>query len=554
MKKFVSFLLLVSFTVMPFSLVADNSATITYLQNQTQNSWVTQALAAANIDDLDISYIDANETALMQASKYLLAFAAMDSSDADTVNALIDTVNSYFNNNQLGEITQLNDDFWGLLALSSVSSTDNIEAIKNFIITNQNADGGWSWSTEGDSDTNDTAAAIMALLEANVAVSDAVIVDALNYLQAHQNADGGIGYSTDSESDGASTAWVITALNKAEINPGDWNIDGNTPNLFLESLLQEDGSYLWMPSDEQGSAFVTPYALQALLGSTYPVNHINLENNETPFGKSIRIEGLENTICLADNLEAGTVLDLLVVAAAVCNFEYLVEETAYGPYVASIGGIDAEGMSGWQYWVNWEGGAVSVDTYQLVDGDQVLWGYGGWPTYAVKVEANLQNENDVLIQAQYFNETWQNLTETEVLVGSETYTTDANGQVTVTLNEDGVYPIFVEQAAQYVRSNKEYITIGNGISQTVDLTVNVNNDNGGGDDQVSFSVSQSSIDFGDLEPGQIAENILQVTNTGQVGIYMEASILGDDVLTNYTTLEQVAWPDFNQNLSSGASE
>ncbi|MBT7553007.1 hypothetical protein HN670_00890, partial [bacterium] len=93
MKKFVSFLLLVSFTVMPFSLVADNSATITYLQNQTQNSWVTQALAAANIDDLDISYIDANETALMQASKYLLAFAAMDSSDADTVNALIDTVN-----------------------------------------------------------------------------------------------------------------------------------------------------------------------------------------------------------------------------------------------------------------------------------------------------------------------------------------------------------------------------------------------------------------------------------------------------------------------------
>ena len=551
-KKIISYLIILSLSFMPLSLLADNSETISYLQAQEQNSWITQALAAAGVTGLDISYIDVSEQDLMPVAKYLLALAAVNSQDATTVNALITTLNGHFNNGQLGEVSQLNDDFWGLLALAAVSSTDNIESIKNFIVNNQNPDHGWSWTVNDDvSDTNDTAAAIMALLDAGVAASDSIIVNALSYLQAAQNIDGGFGYYPASESDGASTAWIIAALNKANIDPATWQVETNNPLSFLETLRQADGSFLWMSGDEQSSLLVTAYALLSLIGSTYPVNYIDLGNGQEPSGQSIRIESPENTICLADNLSAETVLDLLIVAATVCNFEYVVEETDYGPYVSSIAGIDAEGMNGWQYWVNWQGGTVSVDNYQLADGDQVLWGYGGWPMYAVKVEANLLNENDLLIQAEYFDESWQNLVGGQVLVGTETYITDANGQVAITLNQEGVYQIYAEQAEQYVRSNKEYVNIGSGISQNVDLTVDIDNEGGGGNNNVSFIVDQSAINFGELEPGQSAETILQLTNTGNIGIYLEANVAGDNVLIDFTTLDQAPWDDFAQNLNSG---
>ena len=74
--------------------------------------------------------------------------------------------------------------------------------------------------------------------------------------------------------------------------------------------------------------------------------------------------------------------------------------------------------------------------------------------------------------------------------------------------------------------------------------------NGGGDDLVSFSVSQSSIDFGTLRAGQSAETIINLENTGNVDIYIEASILGDNIFIDYTKLGQALWTDFNLNLAT----
>jgi hypothetical protein len=376
----------------------------------------------------------------------------------------------------------------------------------------------------------------------------------LNYLQSNQNTDGGFGYNLESESDGASTAWVVSALNKASINAADWNAEGQNPILFLDSLQQSDGSYRWMPSDEQGSALVTAYALLALLGSSYPVNHISL-NEENPIGQSVRIEGPEETICLADNLSGTTVLDVLTAASEVCQFDYTAVDTEYGVYVSEIAGITASGLDGWQFWVNWQAGDQSAATYPVVAGDQILWSFGQFDVVPTDITAILQNDTQLNIKAKYFDGQWHNLTQAEVYVGNDLHLTDEQGEVIVNLNNDGVYPVYVGQSEDYVRSPKQYITIGSGISQSVDLTVNIgDNGNGGGNDQVSFSVSQSNIDFGDLDAGQIAENILQITNTGNLNIYMEASILGDSVFTDHVTLDQATWVDFSEDLAVGASE
>jgi len=61
------------------------------------------------------------------------------------------------------------------------------------------------------------------------------------------------------------------------------------------------------------------------------------------------------------------------------------------------------------------------------------------------------------------------------------------------------------------------------------------------------------IDFGDLEAGQSAENILSLTNTGTVDIYIEASIIGDNIF-DLTNLNQSEWDNFNSTINPSNSE
>lgn len=556
-KLILIFLALVLF-IAPGLILADNSTTIGYLQNQSQNAWISQALASAKASGIDISYIDYSTNDLFKAAKYVLALAAIDSENSNNINQLLSVIVSSKNNGQFGSADLLNDDFWAVLALASVNQLAGVEDVKYFITNHQNSDGGWSWSVSGTSDSNDTAAAIMALSDLGYNSASSEIVSALNYLATTQNDDGGFGYDGQSLSDGASTAWVIATLNKLNINASDWQKGINNPISFLESLRQEDGSFLWMASDEAGSAMVTPYALLALTGGTYPVNYISLGNNLS--GYSLRIEGPDNTICLASNLEASTVLDILEAGASVCGYQYVVTNTDYGPYVSSIGGVDAQGLDGWQYFVDFEPGTVAAGNYNLEGHREVLWAYGGWPFYAARLEVNDTHfevgENLTANLSYYDGNSWLPISGANVVFGEEIYQTNSFGQFDLTLNNQGVFVIYSQSADNYARSNREYILVGDGISRMVDLSVEIKSgavDPGNGD-FIAFSVDRSSIDFGLLQPGQSADTFVSITNTGATNIYIEASILGDQVFQDFTTLDQNSWQDYSLNLNTAASE
>ncbi|MCB9802472.1 DUF4430 domain-containing protein [Candidatus Nomurabacteria bacterium] len=551
-KKIIFSFFSLSLIFTPFFSWADNNLTIEYLQNLPQNSWITQSLAAANLDNLDLSYLDASTQDLLTASKYLLTLAAVESDDWEQINYLVNIVNNNFNNGQLGSPDLLNDDFWGILALSAVGSDQNIEAIKNFILSHQNADGGWSWGIGQTSDTNDTAAAIMSLAEAGLDQNSSAINNAINYLHSAQQSDGGFAYDLSSQSDGASTAWVIAALNKLNINSDTWLVAENTPLSFLASLEQADGSFLWLPEDTQSSNLVTAYALLAQLGSSYPVHKIAPAEEINDGGVSLRIEGPEQSICLAENLNGATVLEVLIQGAELCDFSYQVTETEYGPYVSSIAGIEAQGLSGWQYWQNWQAGSQSANVQSVVAGDQLLWAYGPFDILPSKLTASLDENNNVSVHAQYYQEdAWHDLSNQAIKIGAQTFETDASGNFSTILNDNGIYPVYVLQSDDYIRSPKVYLTVGDGISQELDLNVEIINDDGGnGGDQVSFLVSQSNINFGQLAPGQIGETILQIQNTGNVAIHLEANVLGSDVFSQYTSLDNLNWLDWQNDLAS----
>lgn len=536
---------------------ADNSDTITFLQNQAQNQWITQALSSANVSNIDIGYIDLSDTSLLGSSKNLLALSSVENANTETLNTLANNINSSMNNNQFGESSWLNDDFWAILALASVSKIENGDSIKDFILNNQNDDGGWSWATSGYSDTNDTAAAIMALLELGVSNDSLYIENALDYLESAQNDDGGFGYDIQSNSDSNSTSWVISTLNKLYISSNTWEKGNNTPLTFLESLRQDDGSYLWTSGSTSGITLSTAYALLAISGSSYPVKHINIENGDDNTNNgtlvNLRIESQEETICFAKDVRADNVLELLQVASSICGYQFIIENTSYGSYISSIDNISASGMNGWQYFVNFTPGNVSAGEYILNNGDEVLWGYGSAlgikPTQIEVNNTNLEVGNNLEISASYFeNGNKHNLVNQDVYIGNEIHQTNSEGKINIIIEQNNTFPVYIKYTDTYIRSNKIYINTSgtDATNHSVNLSANIlaNNDSS---DEIAFSIDKSNINFGNLSSGDSKEETLTITNTGNVEIHVESNIQGDELFSN-TTLNNTLWQDFDINM------
>ncbi len=124
------------------------------------------------------------------------------------------------NANQLGSTASINDDTFGILALISAGTSANQTIISDsidFVIANQNADGGWGYNVGVTSDNGSTTIALLALDAAkDNGFSNSGLLLALsngkNYLEANQNPDGGWGYAGLGFSDAGSTAWAMQVV------------------------------------------------------------------------------------------------------------------------------------------------------------------------------------------------------------------------------------------------------------------------------------------------------------------------------------------------------
>ena len=262
---------------------------VAYLKSQTPDAWMTQALIAAGETDVPVSHLSSvaaggfNPT--NDYAKTILALAAAGKNP--TTFGSIDyaaKLKTYYDGTQMGVATLLNDDIWSILAFASIKKADSLEATaaKNFLLANQNADGGWGYQVGGSSGSNDTAAAIMALIEAGVNVNSAVITNAAVFLHTLQNDDGGFmndpawGTTSDSGSD----SWVISAIYKIGQEPTDWVKNGNNPLAHLQSLQDNtDGGFWWVDptgSPEFNNKAMTAFAVIALAGESFPVGYYEI--------------------------------------------------------------------------------------------------------------------------------------------------------------------------------------------------------------------------------------------------------------------------------------
>lgn len=271
---------------------------ITYLRSQQQasgqisgftgiSSWSTITFAAAGITPETVQnggsslldYLLANPpTSSSSATEWERGILAITASGKNPYNFgginYVQNLESYHNNSQIGSATQINDDVFGLLALVAAGSNASSQIKQNaltFILSHQGADGGFSWSTTGDSDVDDTAAALQALVAAQKAGLTssnlaAVILNAKNYILAAKNTDGGFASMQGDASNASTTSWVVMALNALGVT----GADVTNANTYLRGNQEENGSFKWQ-SSSSGETFTTSYAVLALTGKYWPV-------------------------------------------------------------------------------------------------------------------------------------------------------------------------------------------------------------------------------------------------------------------------------------------
>ncbi len=130
-------------------LVLANTNAINYLKEKSINDWSAMALAAAGETVAATPLQTFSGTVATDYAKRILAVAAV----AENPNTfagldLVTGLKNKYQNNQIGDETLLNDDFWGILALRSAgleTSEAVIVGAKNYILANQNSDGGFSY-------------------------------------------------------------------------------------------------------------------------------------------------------------------------------------------------------------------------------------------------------------------------------------------------------------------------------------------------------------------------------------------------------------------------
>ena len=171
----------------------------------------------------------------------------------------------------------VNDTAFAIFALSGVQEPAVQTAVRDaadWLLSVQNADGGWEFTTgDARSSADITGAVIQALRYAGRAGTQAE-QRALAFLRTMQQGDGGFQYSEAvAGSNTASTAWAVQGLWAAGIDPASWEKRGRDPLDYLRAMQQADGEILWKegPAAGTNSIWMTAYAAPAFAGMTWPL-------------------------------------------------------------------------------------------------------------------------------------------------------------------------------------------------------------------------------------------------------------------------------------------
>ncbi len=198
-----------------------------------------------------------------------------------------------------GGESQINTTIFAILALSPIGEPAAQAAIREateWLISQQNDDGGWYWRGGGAaSEVDMTGAAIEAMnaavppsAPAERAAFEAAQQDGFAFLADAQLPDGGFPAlpASEGESNVASTAWAVQGIWSAGGNPETWRTGSGLlteePLDYMESMQQPDGHIRWSQSKDDNGIWMTAYVVPAFAGHALPIPEATFSNASVP--------------------------------------------------------------------------------------------------------------------------------------------------------------------------------------------------------------------------------------------------------------------------------
>jgi len=217
-------------------------------------AWVALGLRASRVDTRNaLAYLVAHEDELRRPTDLALVALAEAALGRDP-EALLARLPA--------RPATVNAAIWQVLALRQARRAA-AAVIVQLIRQGQARNGGFGWARGIAPDSNDTAAAVMALRAAGV--TGAPIHRALAFLTRLQNRDGGFELTSGRGSDAQSTAWAVQAFVAAGRAPPAKSM------AYLRSLRRGDGSYRYSRAYAVTPVWVTAQVLPATLRKPFPL-------------------------------------------------------------------------------------------------------------------------------------------------------------------------------------------------------------------------------------------------------------------------------------------
>ena len=495
MKKilFVSFLFFISggFFLNHWGLgsAADEQELRAAVQNLSHWNVTAQvAIGDAPSNARDLCNLASNSSSAIQLAGPILGLTAADIDPRTCDVDLITVLKQKVSNNQIGDVEMISDDIFGGLALISAGEAVSSAAVQAAISTvknNQSQNGSFGFQVGASNDVDITAAAIALLRAAGQNTQTAEA-----FIKNKQNEDGGFPAFGQSNSNIYSSSWV-----GAFVGGMGWSNNGVT--------LQE---YLDAAPGIQSAAF----RLIALSGKQIPIRTISPSvppvvtpapspsSSSTPQPRNVSFNLVSSNFPLCKGeTAAATALEVAEKAASYCGVSIDIVDDSLGRYVRAIGGHEPAGTSGWMYSLNGTKPLVSAASQSVNAGDKVIWFYGS-------------------------------------------VTDSPPAFISVNTSSEATATVPLRATIQIPQSPTTEIT------QQPQPTAHQST--GGGRQEARININRSAVNFGSLQPGQSANSVMVVENSGEVELTIGATVQGDALFTQNIDVNSTYWADFTDTL------
>ncbi len=256
--------------------------------SQSETEWSAMALATIGQKNDTLikavrAYKPKTSDGTSEIARHILALEAIgdNSKKSGSIN-FIDRLVATKKNNQYGESQYCNDDIFAGLALLSAdvkATDDDVKDAVNASLACQNADGGFGYAVDSDSEVDTTASWIM--LAAQVRTENKYYKTLINekykkatrFLRSAQNLDGGFGYELGAVSNTSSTAWATMAFSAQGLEAGSVMKNSQSGFTYLKKTYSKSGAYTYdVTRSNSVESLNTAYAIIAQARKAFPVN------------------------------------------------------------------------------------------------------------------------------------------------------------------------------------------------------------------------------------------------------------------------------------------